>query len=43
MLGFWWALFVIDILYFVFRYYYEILPAQEEEFLTDFIVKGGDK
>jgi hypothetical protein len=43
MLGFWWALFVIDILYFVFRYYYEILPAEEEEQLTDIIVKGGDR
>lgn len=43
MLGFWWALFVIDIIYFVFRYFYEIMPAEEEEFLTDLIVKGGDK
>ncbi|KAL4432960.1 hypothetical protein ABPG74_014474 [Tetrahymena malaccensis] len=43
MLSFWWVLFFIDIFYFIFNFFYEILPAKEEEFQTDLIVVGGDK
>lgn len=39
MLAFWWALFVIDILYAIFMFFYEILPALEEERLTELIVR----
>jgi len=40
MVGFWWTLFVIDILYAIFTFFYEILPALEEERLTELIVKN---
>ena len=31
MLGLWWFLFVVDWAYLVFRYFYEIRTAKEEE------------
>jgi len=40
MLAFWWTLFVIDILYAIFTFFYEILPALEEERLTELIVSN---
>jgi hypothetical protein len=40
MLALWWTLFVIDILYAIFMFFYEILPALEEERLTELIVKS---
>lgn len=38
----WGVLFLIDILYAIFTFFYEILPAKEEERLTELIVKGTD-
>jgi len=40
MLSFWWTLFVLDILYAIFTFFYEILPALEEERLTELIVRS---